>query len=360
MIPLVDIGRQHKPLRREIDKAIKKVIDLSAFVFGEELSKFESEFARYVGVRYALGVGNGSDALRLAVLALRIGPGDEVISVANTFTATIDCVIHAGAKPVLVDCDEYFNIDVAQVEKAITKKTKAIIPVHLYGQPANIAEIMRIAKKHKLFVIEDCAQAHGAVFGKKKVGSFGDISIFSFYPAKNLGAMGDAGAVLTNSKKLYEKLEKYRFFGMGKHKYYHDFVGFNSRMDSLQAAVLRIKLRHLDGWNRQRREIAKLYTKLLKKKFELPKERPGVNHVYHLYVIKVKDRDEVLKSLEKKGISAGIHYPVPLHLLDAHKKLGYQRGDFPRTEENAQTILSLPIFPGMTKAEVQRVVDALL
>ncbi len=355
MIPLVDVGRLHKPLRKEIDAAIKKVIDSSQFVFGEDLSKFESEFAKYCDCKYALGVGNGGDALRLAILALGIGPGDEVISVANTFTATIDCVIHAGAKPVLVDCDEYFNIDVDQIEKAITKKTKAIIPVHLYGQPARMDKIMKIAKKYKLFVIEDCAQAHGAEHMGKKVGSFGNVGCFSFYPGKNLGAMGDGGMLVTNNKSLYNKLEKLRFFGQGKNKYHHEFVGFNSRLDNIQAAILRIKLKYLDKWNIQRKEIVKTYNKLLDGVVETPKEIKDAKHVYHLYVVKTPKRDGLLEYLAKNNIFAGIHYPIPLHLLDAHKKLQYKNGDFPSSEKNAKTIISLPVFPGMSKSEIKEV-----
>lgn len=359
MIPLVDIKRQHDQLRGEIDKAIKKIIDNSAFVFGEELQKFESEFAKFCGTKYALGVGNGTDALRLTVLALGIGSGDEVISVANTFTATIDAAIHVGAKVVLVDCDEFFNIDVDQIEKKITKKTKAIMVVHLYGQPARMDKIMKIARKYKLLVIEDCAQAHGAEFKGKRVGSFGNAGCFSFYPGKNLGAMGDGGAITTNSKVLYEKLKKLRFFGMGKRKYYHDFVGFNSRLDNLQAAILRIKLRKLNIWNQQRRKVAKLYTKYLDGVVETPKEMKYARHVYHLYVIKVPKRDELQKALEKEKIYAGLHYPFPLHLLKAHKSLGYIKGNFPRTEVAAKTILSLPIFPGITEKEIKMVVSSI-
>ncbi|EKD94506.1 MAG: hypothetical protein ACD_26C00034G0041 [uncultured bacterium] len=355
MIPLVNVKRQHDLLRKELDVAIKNVIDSSAFVFGEDLDKFESEFAKFCGTKYALGVGNGGDALRLAVIGLGIGPGDEVISVANTFTATIDAAILAGAKPVLVDCDEYFNIDVSQIEKNINKNTKAIIVVHLYGQPAKMDKIMKIAKKYKLLVIEDCAQAHGAEFKGKKVGSFGDCGCFSFYPGKNLGAMGDGGAIVTNNKKLYEKLQKLRFFGMGKHKYYHDFVGFNSRLDNIQAAVLRIKLRHLSKWNNERIEAAKTYTKLLQDIVETPKEINNAKHVYHIYAVRTKNRDGLMKHLEKDQIYTGMHYPVPLHLLKAHKKLGYKNGDFPNAEVASKTILSLPIFPGITKTEIETV-----
>lgn len=355
MIPLVDLRRQHDPLRGEINATIKKIIDSSAFVFGEDLEKFESEFAKFCGVKYALGVGNGADALRLAVIALGIGKGDEVISVANTFTATIDAAIHAGAKPVLVDCDEYFNIDPSKIEDKITPKTKAIILVHLYGQPAKMDEIMALARKYKLFVIEDCAQAHGAEYKGKKVGSFGDIGCFSFYPGKNLGAMGDGGMLTINNKDLYEKLEKLRFFGQGKNKYHHEFVGFNSRLDNLQAAILRIKLKHVEEWNNERREAARLYTKLLKEIVETPKEMPGAKHVYHLYVIKTEKRDALWEKLNEDKIYASVHYPVALHLLKAHASLGYKKGDFPKAEEAAQTILSLPIFPGITEQEIKTV-----
>lgn len=359
MIPLVDVKRQHDLLRKEIDGAIKKIIDSSAFVFGEELDNFENEFAKFCGTKYALGVGNGGDALRLAVLGLGIGKGDEVISVANTFTATIDAAILAGAKPVLVDCDEYFNIDVDQLERKINKKTKAIIVVHLYGQPAKMDKIMKIAKKYNLLVIEDCAQAHGAEFKGKKVGSFGAVGCFSFYPGKNLGAMGDGGAIVTNDKVLYEKLQKLRFFGMGKHKYYHDIVGFNSRLDNIQAAILRIKLRRLEKWNNERREASKLYTKLLSGIVDTPKEIKNAKHVYHLYVIRTLKRDELMKALADEQIYAGLHYPIPLHLQKAHEQLKYKKGDFTMAEEAANTILSLPIFPGITKQEIKKVSDVI-
>lgn len=357
MIPLVDVRRQHDPLRKEINAAISRIIDSSAFVFGSDLTKFESEFAKYCGTKYALGVGNGADALRLVIYALGVGVGDEVISVANTFTATIDAVIHTGATPVLVDCDEYFNIDPLEIEKKITKKTKGIIVVHLYGQPARMDMIMKIAKKHKLFVVEDCAQAHGAEFNGKKVGSIGIAGCFSFYPGKNLGAMGDGGMITTNDKSLYEKLEKLRFFGQGKNKYHHDIVGFNSRLDNLQAAILLIKLKKLNKWNSQRINAAKIYTKLLKGVVELPSLAKGAKHVYHLYVVKTPRRDELLKFLQDNGVYPGIHYPVPLHLLNAHKKLGHKEGDFPNSERASNSILSLPIFPGITEAEIKKVVS---
>lgn len=359
MIPLVDIRRQHDPLRKEINGAIAKIIDSSAFVFGEELERFEAEFAKFCGTKYALGVGNGTQALLLSLRALGIGKRDEVISVANTHTATIHTVVQLGAKSVLVDCNEFFNIDVSKIEEKITSNTRAIIPVHLFGQPCDMKAIMKLARKYKLKVIEDCAQAHGAEFKGKKVGSFGIAGCFSFYPGKNLGAMGDGGAITTNNKALYEKLIKLRYFGQGKDKYHHEIVGFNSRLDNLQAAILRIKLKHLDRWNRERRMAARLYTKLLADIVETPKEMKNTRHVYHLYVVKVPRRDELLNKLHKEQIYAGLHYPIPLHLQKAHQALGYKKGDFPVAEKAADTILSLPIFPGITENEVREVVDSI-
>lgn len=355
MIPLVDLKRQHDTIRIKINSVIKKVIDTSAFVHGEELSKFEREFAKYCGVKYAVGVSSGSDALRLAVLALGIGPGDEVISVANTFIATIDAIVHAGAKPVLVDCDEYFNIDVDKIEAKITKRTKAIIPVHLYGQPARIDKIIKIAKKHKIHVIEDCAQAHGAELKGKKVGSFGDIGCFSFYPAKNLGAMGDGGMAITNNKKLYEKLRELQFHGMYKREYHHELVGFNHLLDNIQAGVLRIKLGHLNEWNNRRRKIAHLYTQFLGNIVVTPKEMKQGKHVYHLYVIKTKRRDQLLDFLRKSGIMVKIHYPIPIHLQTSMKNLQYGEGSFPETEKASNEVLSLPMYPELTEKEVKLV-----
>lgn len=359
MIKFVDLNRFHDPIRAEIDSAIKKVIDDSTFVMGKPLEGFEQEFAAYCGTEHALGVGSGGDALRFAVLGLGIGPGDEVITVANTFTATVDVVALAGAKPVLVDCDEYFNIDVEQVKKKITKRTKAIIPVHLYGQTCFMDEIMNLAKKHNLLIIEDVAQATGAEFKGRKAGSFGDASCFSFYPAKNLGALGDGGAVLTSSEKLVDQVKMLRNYGMLE-KYYEKIIGFNSRLDTIQAAVLSVKLKYLDKWNQERREAAKLYNKLLTGVVETPKEHPNGTHVYHLYVVKVKNqkvRDGLQAHLAERGISTVLHYPVPVHLQEAYKSLGYKKGDFPNAEVNSQTILSFPMFPGITEEEIKEVAN---
>lgn len=355
MIQFVNLNKIHDPIREEIDKAIKKVIDNSSFVMRQELVDFEEQFAKYCGTKYAIGVNSGTDALRFAILALEIGKGDEVISVANTYTATIDSIVHSGAKPVLVDCDEFFNIDVSKIEKKITPKTKAILPVHLYGQSANMDEVMKIAKKHKLFVIEDVAQAHGADWKGKKVGSFGNLACFSFYPGKNLGALGDGGMVVTNNAKLARKIKMMRDFGQQK-KYCHEFVGFNSRLDNLQAAVLSVKLKYLDEWNRQRREAAILYNKLLEGVVATPKEYGQGRHVYHIYAIKTSKREALQEFLGKNGILTVIHYPIPIHLEQCYiNSLGYQKGDFPKAEKNAATELSLPMFPGITNKEIMTV-----
>ena len=359
-IKFVDLNRIHDPIRAEIGAAIKGVIDTSAFIMGKPLEDFEKEFATYCGTKYCLGVGNGGDALRFSVLALGIGKGDEVITVPNTFTATVDVIVQAGVTPVLVDCDEYFNIDVSQIEGKITPKTKAIFPVHLYGQPANIGEIMNIAKKHNLLVVEDVAQATGADFKGRKVGSFGDVACFSFYPGKNLGAIGDGGAILTNNEKVVEQVTMLRNYGMLE-KYHEKIIGYNSRLDSIQAAVLNVKLKYLDKWNEQRCAAAVLYNKLLAGIVETPKEHGMGKHVYHLYVVKVKDektRNGLQKFLADREISTVLHYPIPVHLQEAYRFLGHKIGDFPRAEENSKTIISLPVFPGITEGEIQEVAEA--
>lgn len=357
MIKFVDLNRVHSPIRAEIEEAINNVLDTSVFIMGKPLEEFEKEFAAYCGTKYCLGVGSGGDALRFAVLALGLGKGDEVITVANTFTATVDVVVQAGATPVLVDCDQYFNIDIKQVKKKINKKTRAIIPVHLYGQACFMNEIIDLAKKYNLYVIEDCAQAHGADFRGKKVGGFGDIGCFSFYPGKNLGALGDGGAIVTNNEKVVEQVKMLRNYGMLE-KYYEKIIAYNSTLDSIQAAVLSVKLKYLDQWNQQRRKAAVLYNKLLSGVVETPKEHPMGKHVYHLYVVKVENqkvRDGLQMFLAERGISTVLHYPVPVHLQEAYKFLGHKVGDFPRSESNSKTIISLPMFPGITKKEIKEV-----
>lgn len=357
MIKFVDLNRTHDLIRQEIDIAIKNVIDNSSFIMGKPLDDFEKDFAEYCGTKYCLGVANGGDALRLALLSLGVGKEDEVITVANTFSATVDAIMQVGATPILVDCDEYFNIDVSQIEGKINKKTKALLPVHLYGQVANMDEIMRLAKKYSLKVVEDAAQAAGADFKGKKAGTFGDVSCFSFYPGKNIGALGDGGAILTKSEKIVDQIRMLRNYGISE-KYYEKIIGFNSRLDAIQAAVLSVKLKYLDKWNEQRREIAKIYNKLLEGVVETPKEQKQGTHIYHLYVIKVGDkkiRDKLQEYLASKDISTVLHYPIPVHLQEAYKSFGFTKGDFPIAEENSETILSIPMFPGITEDEIREV-----
>ncbi len=360
MIPLVDIARQDKKIQPKIISAIKKIIQKGEFILGEEVEKFEKEFARYCGVKHCIGVACGTDAILLALRALGIGSNDEVIVPANTFISTVLPIIYVGAKPILVDIDpSTYNINVSKIEEKISKKTKAIIPVHLFGQIAEMDKIYKIARKHKLFVIEDAAQAHGATYKNKKAGlpagkagNFSDVVCFSFYPGKNLGAYGDGGAIVTNNKSIAEKIKVLRNIGQVK-KYIHSEKGYNSRLDTIQAAVLRIKLRELNKWNQERRRLAALYNKLLS---GLPVSTPiiSVGRVsnFHLYVIRAPKRDKLLKYLYSKKIFAGIHYPVPIHLHKAMSDLPYKKGDFPITEKYAKEILSLPIFPGMSKKEV--------
>lgn len=358
-VPFVDLNRAHNTLKEELNQAINKVINDNSYILGKEVEEFEKNFAAYCNVDYAAGVSTGTDALELILRALGLKNGNEIIVPANTFIATASAVVSAGAKPVLVDCDENCNIDIKKIESAITGKTKAIMPVHLYGQPADMNEILEIAKKHNLKVIEDACQAHGALYDGKRAGSLGDAAAFSFYPAKNLGAFGDAGIAVSNDKELIGKIKMLRNYGQSK-KYYHDFFAFNRRMDTIQAAILNIKLKHLDKWNRQRREIARIYSeglKSLKGIVEIPKEDKNKEHIYHLYVIRTEKREELQNFLKEKGIDTGIHYPIPIHLQEAFRHLSYKEGDFPRTENYARQILSLPIFPGMTDEEAKNVVS---
>lgn len=353
-IPFVDLLVQYKTIEKEIDNAIKQTINSTQFILGNEVSLFEKEFARYCEVKYAVGVGNGLSALELGMRALGIGKGDEVITPANSFIASSSAIAFTGAIPVLVDCDkDSYNIDVAQIEKMITKRTKAIMPVHLYGQPADMKAILAIAKKYKLFVIEDACQAHGAYYNGKRVGSLGDIAAFSFYPGKNLGAYGDAGILVTNKKKIAETVSMMRNYGQKK-KYEHVFLAWNSRIDTIQAAILRVKLKYLDKWNQERRNKALLYTKLLKNASVItPKLTKGVDHVFHLYVIRTKKRDELAKYLEENGVSVGLHYPIPIHLQKAFKYLNHKKGDFPVTEQLAKEGLSLPIYPELKTEDIK-------
>lgn len=359
-VPFLDLKSQHAPLRVEIDSAIQEVIEESAFAGGPYVARFEAEFAAYCDGPYAVGVGSGTEALWLSLLALGVGPGDEVITVPNTFMATAEAITYCGATPVFVDVDEVtYTMDSAALERAITPRTKVVIPVHLFGQPADMDPILDVARTHGLFVVEDACQAHGAEYKGRKVGTLGDAACFSFYPGKNLGALGEAGAVVTSNAALQEKIRILRDHGQAR-KYHHTMVGWNCRMDGIQAAVLRIKLRHLERGNRLRRLHAAHYDRALQNTAEVitPAQVASVLHVYHIYAIRVQDRDEVMRLLAQKGIGCAVHYPVPIHLQEAYCNLGYERGAFPVAERCAAAFLSLPIFPELTPMQVEMVVQA--
>jgi dTDP-4-amino-4,6-dideoxygalactose transaminase len=359
-IPLVDLKAQYLSIKDEIDAAIQRVVDSAGFIMGPDVRAFEGEFARFCGVRYAVGVDSGTAALHLAFLSCDIGPGDEVITTPHTFIATIGMLGRVGARPVFVDIDpRTYNMDPAKIEAAITERTKAILPVHLYGQPAEMDPILEIADKHGLKVIEDAAQAHGAEYKGRRAGSMGHVAIFSFYPGKNLGAYGDAGAVVTDDGEIAEKVRLLRNHGR-RDKYEHLLQGFNYRIDTLQAAILRAKLAHLGEWNEARRRRAAAYRELLGNlDLVLPYEAEHVRAVYHLFVVRLQERDALLEYLKDRGISTGIHYPIPLHLQPACRHLGYKEGDFPITEECALQVLSLPMYAELTQTQIQEVVRAI-
>lgn len=359
-VPFVDLGVQYRAISAEIDDAITKVIQEADFILGREVRLFEEEFAEFCDASYAVGVDSGTSALELALRAFDIGPGDEVITAANSFIASALGISHAGAKPVLVDVDPYtYTLDVTALERAITRRTKAIIPVHLYGHPAHMAPIRQLADKHGLVVIEDACQAHGARYKGKRAGSLGHAAAFSFYPGKNLGAYGDGGAVVTKDKKIASRLEMLRNYGQ-KEKYKHLFLGYNRRLDTMQAAILRVKLKYLEKWNAARRWNAKLYQKHLEGSgVVIPGEAPGAESVWHLYVIRTEQRDALKDHLVSKGISASIHYPIPIHLQPAYQDLGYKRGDFPVTEAYADRILSLPMYAELTDNQIEYISGAI-
>jgi len=356
-VPFLDLKAHHAPLIDEFDGAIREVIESSAFAGGPFVERFEEEFAAYCGSKYAVGVGNGTDALWLALLAFGIGEGDEVITVPNTFIATAEAITYCKARPVFVDVDERtFTLDPAELEKCLTARTKAIIPVHLFGQPADMDPILEFARAHGLFVIEDAAQAHGAEYKGRKAGTIGDAGCFSFYPGKNLGAFGEAGAVVTNEPELQRQIQILRDHGQSR-KYYHTVPGWNCRMDGIQAAVLSLKLRHLEDANRLRREHALEYDRAFAGIDEVrtPFEANYAQHVYHIYAIRVQERNEVRRFLEEQGIGCGVHYPIPIHLQEAYRGLGYTEGAFPIAEGLAKEILSLPMFPELTEAQIRMV-----
>jgi dTDP-4-amino-4,6-dideoxygalactose transaminase len=358
-VPFVDLGLQHRRIADEVQTAIASVLDRTAFVLAAEVEQFEREYAEYCGAAHCVGVGNGTDAVELALRAVGIGPGDDVLIPANTFVATAEAVLRAGANLVLADCDDSYLLDPASVAERITPRTRAVIAVHLYGQMASMKEIQSVVPS-EVMLIEDAAQSQGALQDGRRSGSFGSAAGTSFYPGKNLGAYGDAGAVTTDSAEVAERLRALRNHG-GVRKYEHVLVGTNSRLDSIQAAVLSIKLARLDAWNAERREAAVRYAELLAgvDGVVLPQVAPGNEHVWHLYVVRVAERDRVSQSLGEAGIGAGIHYPAPVHLLPAFSGLGIGVGEFPAAERFGGEILSLPMFPGVTAEQQERVVAAL-
>jgi dTDP-4-amino-4,6-dideoxygalactose transaminase len=357
-IPLVDLKAQYQSIRPLVDAAIQRVIERSAFILGPEAAQFERAFAQYVGAKRAVGVASGTAALQLALLACGIGQGDEVITTAFTFVATAETISHTGAKPVFVDIDpRTYNLEPNRVEAALTPRTRAIVPVHLYGQPAEMESLLDIARRHDLWLIEDAAQAHGAAYQGRRCGSIGHLACFSFYPAKNLGAYGDGGAVTGNDENLLAKVCKLRDHGRTS-KYQHDELGYGERLDALQAAVLGVKLSYLDEWNEARRGNAKLYTKLLEdSEVVTPVEAPDTHHVYHLFVVRTPRRDALVAHLQAHGIEVGIHYPLPLHRQPVYLKLGYADLVLPEAERAASEVLSLPMYPELTMEQVGYVVE---
>ncbi|MBI4356132.1 MAG: DegT/DnrJ/EryC1/StrS family aminotransferase [Candidatus Omnitrophica bacterium] len=362
-VPFFDLRRQYRVLRPAMDAALRRVCASGAFILGPEGRALESELARLCWVPHAVGTASGTDALELALQALGLGPGDEVITTPLTFIATAQAISHTGARPVFADVDPVTaTLDPARVARAMTRRTRAILPVHLYGQPCDMAPLLRLAKRRGLHVVEDCAQAIGATFQGRPVGSFGDAGAFSFYPTKNLGAYGDAGAVVTRSRGLAARLRMLRQHGSADRVRY-PMLGRNSRLDELQAAVLRVKLRHLRAWNVARRRHAATYRRLFRRAgiagaVGLPAERAGRQHVYHHFVIRVRRRDALQRYLEGRGIGCGIYYAPPLHLQPLYRVLGYRRGEFPVAERFSQEILSLPMYPELTASQLSRVVDA--
>lgn len=386
MIPLMNTSRQYKSLEQELDNAALRVLHAGQYIMGEEVIAFEREFADYIGVKYAVGVGNGTDALVIALRALGIGSGDEVITVAMSFFATAEAIAAVGATPVFVDCTaDSYTIDVEAIEDKITERSKAVIPVHLYGQCADMDRINKVAKAHGLYVIEDCAQAAGAEYKGRKAGSLGDMGCVSFFPTKNLGCAGDGGIITTDSEELYKLCMAYRVHGSGINgafaygrqsgtdmdiqeldfgsnlpKYYNFVIGYNSRLDALQAALLRVKLPHLDAWNDIRRAHAKRYEEsIINPAVKKPICEAQNRHIYYTYVISAEDREDMRRYLEKLGISSGVYFPVPLHLQKVFENLGYQKGDMPNAEYLAEHGLAIPMFAELTDEEQERVIEAL-
>lgn len=361
MIPFIDLKAQYSSIKAEIDAAVLRTLESTQFILGTEVAAFEEAFARYCGADHAIGVNSGTSALHLALLAAGVVPGDEVITVPNTFVATVAVIEYCGARPVFVDVDpRYFTIDPRRIEAAITPRTKAIIPVHLYGQTADMDPILDLAHRRGLAVIEDAAQAHGAEYKGRRAGSLGHLGCFSFYPGKNLGAYGEGGAVVTNNAQFAAKIRMLRDWGQ-KTKYNHVLKGFNYRLDGIQGAILRVKLTYLEQWTESRRAHAALYDRLLAGSDAVPPEaRPESRHVYHVYAIRSANRAELQSELASKGIQTGIHYPIPVHLMDAYRELGYRKGSFPEAEKAAREVLSLPMYPELRDDQIRTVADALI
>jgi dTDP-4-amino-4,6-dideoxygalactose transaminase len=357
-VPFVDLHAQHAAVRAEIERAVSGLLDRGDFILGAEVERFEADYAAFIGVTHAIGVGTGLAAIEIALRGFGIGPGDEVITPANTFVATVLAILAAGATPVFVDVDPAtYTIDPRAIAAAVTPRTRAIVPVHLYGQPIDLDGVMAIAGRHNLLVIEDAAQAHGARYKGRRAGSVGHAAAFSFYPSKNLGAIGDGGMITTSDDAAAAKMKLLRNYGQ-RVKYYHSIVGTNSRLDTLQAAVLRIKLPHLDGWNAARRRHADAYAQRLQGVVRTPAAADGVEHIFHLYVIESDRRDALQAHLKARQIDTGIHYPVPAHLQEACAPLGYKAGMFPAAERGAGRVLSLPMYAELTDQQIDYVADA--
>ena len=372
MIPFVNLTKQYLTIKKEIDQAISRVLNRGWFILGKELASFEEAFAKYCHANHAVGVGSGTEALHLSLLACGVEPGDEVITVPNTAVPTVSAIDFANAKPAFVDIDpETYTMDPNKLDELLkkrlkssdsrsAKRPKAVIPVHLYGHPADMDPIMNIARKYDMKVIEDACQAHGAEYKGKKVGSIGDAGCFSFYPTKNLGAFGDGGMVITDDEDVAKRLRMVRNYGEEK-KYYNVIRGFNSRLDEIHAAILKVKLNHLDKWNEIRHDYAGLYNNLLKDSpVTTPTEKKYAKHIFHLYVIRANERDMLQERLKNKGIVTSIHYPAPIHLQPAYQDLGYKKGDFPISEKYATQILSLPMFPELTKNQIEFVAQEII
>jgi len=361
MIPFLDLKAQYRTIKSDIDAAVHKILDSGQYVLGEEVELFEREFAAFHAADHGVAVNTGTSALHLALLAAGVGDGDEVITVPFTFVATVAAIRYTGARPVFVDVDPVsFTMDVTQIESKITPRTKAIVPVHLYGHPADMDPILEIAARHGLTVIEDACQAHGAIYKNRPVGALGHAGCFSFYPGKNLGAYGEGGMVTTNDAGMQKTMRMLRDWGQEK-KYYHVLKGFNYRMEGFQGAILRVKLRHLAAWSEARRERATAYDRLLagNELVQAPAAPANGKHVYHVYAVRTNDRAGLMRTLQANGIGTGIHYPIPVHLQEAHADLGYKKGDFPESERAADQVLSLPMFPELAITDVEVVAAAI-